>query len=552
MQKTAQTFYDMTYQLKIYGDYQVTKLPTGRDLVETLVAHLPLNNPIVEVIPFKDTAVYREKAVKQQDFFQAMLQHSMQQSDPALLYAAKDIGLRGEAFLKGVYDEGVMSAMPERKKGESDEDYADRKQAYLINRMPLILTCPDPQNCYPSRDHIDCHPVEMIEVYPTYAGIVKALFPKWKTAKKGNDIVIMVEYWNPEKFCYLADGTPATEGDNGFEDNIYGLTPYTHVYSGMGARDVDNTPESKAVNIIFEAQELIKQQCRLYGYMDKATAFAATPIISTDKEQADYEGVGLKVTPGMVLYGGEKVSVDWAAANLPAGILQAIMMNESRINRIQPGVLRGQAPSGVEHGYPMALMIGEARLEFGTALENLKVLFARALDQMRVLIRDVAEEDIPIWGKDNALTLSKKDCEGAFRTKVEFDSSTPESRAERALTGQRLRQGGSISLYTELKVWQGNKNPEKEINRIMAESILKHPAVQRPIAVEAVREIKGEQVAMLVEQAMTEGEAGAVRKAGSTGIPMGGRPEAEMPEDVLAGALTKRGKARRGEPTEGS
>jgi len=545
MQKNAQDFYDLNYKIEIQEEYRKIKLPTARQMVDTFVSHLPLTNPVVEVIPYKATEAYSKKAVKQQEFYQALLQHSLNQTEPAIPYAAKDQGLRGEAFLKVIYDIAVMENTPKKKDGEGDEDFETRKHEYLLERMPLLITCPEPQNCYPFGGEIDCRPVEMIEVYPAYVSDIKAIWPEWITTKKDMDTEVFIEYWNDDKRCFLAGGTVVTDG---FEDNPYGKVPYVHIYSGWGHRTPDNEPEKKAVNMIFEAEDLIKQQCRWNAYLDKAVSWASMPTAEAEGAEEDYGETGLRLEPGIISYGGEgrNVKVSWVAQNLPAGILQAIGMNDAQINKVQPGVLKGEAPRGIEAGYPMALMIGESRLQFGVPFENLKTLVARALELVRYIIRDISDEDLPLWGESKALTLGSKDCQGAFRIKVDFDSISPEAKAERALAGQRLRQGGSISRYTELEVWQNNKNPDKEIARMDAESILKHPVLQREAAVEAVREIKGEQAAMRVEQAMAEGEAGAVRKGESTGIPVGGRTERELPETVLAGAMTKRSKALRG------
>lgn len=548
MQKTAQDFYDMKYEIKILEGYQPIKLPIARQLVETLVAHLPLTNPVVEVIPFKDTTAYYAKAINQQEFFQALLQHSLAQSEPAILLAANDIGRRGEAFIKTVYDFDLVNNGLKKDDKESDEDYKLRKQSYLIERMPLVLTCPDPMNCHPFSGHVDCHPVEMIEVYNIYAGELRRMFPDWKSSKKDTDTGVLIEYWNAKKYCYLAEGVALT---NGFEDNPFGFVPYTHVYSGWGARTDDNLPEHKAVSMIFAAENAIKELSRYRAYLDKALAFSSMPVLHTEKEQNEYPEGGLKIHPGMVLYGGEKVDISWMAANLPAGILQAIMLGQSEINKAQPAVLRGEAPRGIEAGYPMALMIGEARLQFGVALENLKTLIGRALEQVRYLIRDVTEEELAMWGESKALTLSREDCQGAFRIKVDFDATTPETRAVRAKVGSDLRAAGSISHYTELKVWQNNKNPEEEMDRMTVEGIMKHPAIQRYIATRALLKKGEKEAAVLVEQAMSEGEEGAIRKAESSGIPLGGRPERKIPEDIIAQALSKRGKALRAEPTEG-
>ena len=176
-QRKAQQFYDMDYEVKILGEYQVIKLPTARQMIDTYLGHLPLSNPIVEIIPFKLTENYRRRAINQQDYFQALLQHSLSQADPAIPYAAKDMGIRGEAFFKVLYDTGALEGLPEQEKGETAQDYKERKEAHLISRMPIRLMAPDPMNCYPSADHIDCRPMEMIEVYNIYAGHLRLIFP---------------------------------------------------------------------------------------------------------------------------------------------------------------------------------------------------------------------------------------------------------------------------------------------------------------------------------------------------------------------------------------
>ena len=541
--------YDLNYEIQIHAAYRKIKLPTARQMVDTFVSHLPLTNPVVEVIPFKATEVYNKKAIKQQDFYQALLQHSLNQTEAAILLAANDIGRRGEAFFKVVYDIDAIEKIPEQRKDESKEDFETRKHEYLIERMPLVLTAPDPMTCYPFGGEIDCRPVEMIEVYDAYVGDIRALWPEWITTKQTTDTAAFIEYWRDDKRCFLADGKVVTgTPKDGFEDNPYSKSPYIHVYSGYGTRTLGNEPEKKAVNMIFEAEDLIKQQCRWNAYLDKAVSWASMPTAKAKGAKEDYAEGGVKLEPGMVSYEGEEkeVEISWVAQNLPAGILQAIALNDSMINKVQPAVLKGETPKGIEAGYPMALMIGEARLRFGIPLENLKTLVARALELVRYIVRDVADEELPIWGESKALTLSSEDCKGAFRIKVEFDATTPEGRANRALVGQKLRQGGSISLETELRDYHNNKNPKKEVSRMLAESIMKHPVLQREAAVDAVREIKGEQAAMRVEQAMVEGEAGALRKAESSGIPVGGETESELPEDVLAQAMTKRSKALQG------
>ncbi len=542
--KTQQTkdknFYNLKYTINKLEGFEKIKLPTARQMIDTAVSHLPLSKPVIEVIPFNPTAPFKAKAIKQQEYYTALLTWNMRQVSNMVHVAGKDLFLRGEAYIKTLWDESVLGATEDM----SDDD----KQSLMIEKMPLRMTCPDPMSCYPSPDHIDCHPTDMLEVYDVLGAQIHRIWPNWKPGAADNAKFKFAEYWSAEQVCFLADNDPVTDG---VEDNIYKVVPYTHVYSGYGHRDTDANPESEAVSLITHVTQIIEEQCRLHAFMDKGASFAAIPMLILPGTESDYDNPPKMPYPGQVVYlgdtvGGERAKVEWAASNLP-NILTAIQLNDGLLSKVQPGVVRGEAPQNIEAGYPMALMIGEARLQFGLPLQNLQTLVARALDQVRVLIRDVAKETVPIWGETGAITLSPDECQGAYRVNVEFDSSTPEARANRALMGQRLRQGGSISTETELKVYHNEKDPKKEINRMRAESIMTHPVLARKAAVDAVRAIEGEQAAEAIRLAMEEGEAGAERKAESSGIPQGGRTEAELPEDVLGQAMSKRGRAVRGE-----
>lgn len=548
-QKRWQDFYDLNYDIKVYKNYQKIKLPLGRQMVDDFVSHLPLFNPIVEVIPFKETKPYLERAIKQQEFFTALLMSTAQQVENAIVGAAKDIGILGEAFWKVSYDTVAVEGLKPGD-GESDEEFKTRKQEYLLNRMPIQLTARCPQNCYlPVFDHVDGRPVEIVEVYPVTAGQVRSLFRDWKSQKKGGDIVVFAECWNDKTVCFMADGIECQPG--GFVENPYGLVPYAHAYSGLGQRTEEYKPETIAVGLIFKAEDIIKEQSRWHAYLDKGMSFAAMPIANAAGEKEDYdEGNGIKVEPGAVYYGGDekKVTLTWAASNLPSGIFQALMYGESLLGKMQPAVLHGEAPQGVQSGYPMAVMVGQARLQFGIPLENLKTMVARGLELVRYVIRDYAKEDMPVWGESRAVTLSPKDCEGAYRIKVDFDATTPEEQANRALVGQRLRQGKSISHYTELKTYHNDKNPVKEISRMFAEDIVASPSMQQYITLKATEQVVGKQAALQVAGNMAEGDAGARRKAASSGTQVGGEQESQLPEDVLAQAMAKRTQASRGQP----
>ena len=534
MQKDAQQFYDMEYTFKIYEGYERIKLPTGRQLIETFLSHLFLDNPKVSVTPFSDNNTQRKKADKQRDYYEALLRYYLMQTDNPIVQAATDIGLRGEAYFKVLYDVGVIEGMP----AEVRDDKNTRLE-YLVDHIPLKIMCPDPMNCFPPTDDvIDCRPVEMIEIYNVYAGQVRRIWEGWKSSKQDTDIVQFVEYWRDDARCFLADGKPVTEG---IEENSYKISPYVHVYSGLGTRTPNKEPEKRAVNLIFEAQDLIKQQSRFYSYHDKALAFASCPIVSVPLAQAEYTKLTgmakLTISPGAVFYGDTKPTIEWAAKSIPEGIQQAIAINDMMINKSQPAVLRGEVARGVEGGLQTAYMLGEARLSFGIPMMNLKTLLSRSLQIVKNLIVNAVDEELPIWADKRALTIGKKDCEGAFLITADFETESEEALLNQAVGLQRLRQGGDISLRTALELNPLIKNPRQEYNRIKAEQIQTHPSLQRKVAVDALNALGETEQAQIIGQEMQAGEAGAARKAASTGIPEGGAVEEETPENVVARAI---------------
>jgi len=542
-QAEDQDFYNLKYELKIHDEFKQIKLPSARQLVETFVSHLPLSNPMLNVIPFKPTNPYVLKAAKQQEFYYSILAHSMQQMDNFILDGAKDMGLRGEVFVKLEVDSEALEEKVE------DEDKLATK---YLERLPFRLVAREPMNCYPHPDHIDCHPVDMIEIYSVLAEDVRRVFPTWKGQQANNLPVRFVEYWAAKEKCFIAGGIPITDG---IDENALGFVPYVHTYSGLGIRDSDNSPLNRAVSLIRYLHDVLIEEARLHAYLDKATAFAALPIVELPGMRADYEEGGRKLVPrpGDVYYRGEHLGeapahVTYAAAGIPGGILNTIAVYEGILGKAQAQVLAGQTPTGVEAGYAMALMIGQARLQFGVPLGNLETVVARALEMVRFLIRDVIRQPLSVWGKNKAITLKPEDCEGASRLNVTFEASTPQGMMNEALGLQRLRQGGSISRQTELELSPLVKNSKDEMHRLDAESLAKHPVLQRRAAYKATEALYGAKEALAVESEMAEAEAGAERKAESTGIPMGGQPETMTPEAIIQQAvLGRRGRALRGE-----
>jgi len=531
-QKINENWYDLQQDIKVHEVFKKIKLPSARQMVETFVAHLPLGNPEVKVTPARDTEDYKKRTSKQRDFYEALLLYNSQQIDNFMRSSAKDIGLRGEAFLKVQWNKNNLTP---GLKGEAwDEE--------VLERMPLSLLVREPRNCYPNEIHNDCRPYDMLEQYSILAGTVKVLYPgMWKCNKADRTIITFTEYWDKDSMCLLADGEPI--GDGVFE-NPFGFVPYVHVYSGYGHRDSNNSPESKAVGIFQACLDLLAQQSRYYSYLDIATAFAAMPqvILPGRKEDLGPEGgKDLIPKPGRVWFTGEtpeSAKIVWTAQGIPAGIIQAIAMNQNLLGQIQSDVLRGTG--SVESGYPMSLMIGEAKLQFSVPLENLQNLFSRALEMVRLTVKNVIRQEIPIWSKSSIITLSPKDCEGAYRISVSFDSSTTEAAINRALTLQKLRQGGDISKETALELNPLIKDPYKELVRLQAEQLLSHSSIQQWIALKAINAKAGADAAQSVADAMKEGQAGAIRKSESTGIPIGGVLEKPQPQSVIEQAMSRK------------
>lgn len=547
-QTKAEKMYDLDFTFKVHRKFEKIKLPTARNMIETFMSHLPLFNPVVEVIPFKDKNPYKKRALLQQEFGNAYLRHLLAQTDNPILSGAKDLGIKGELFFKIVYDTEAWNNL-EKKEGELDSEFKERVELQRAGIFPVLWLCPDPASCFPSANHTDGRPDDIVQIYTLTAGQIRRQWPNWKSSKLDTAPIRVVEFWSLWEYCVLADSEPLTDG---IEENSYGFVPYIHFYSGWGSRDENNAPEKKAIGLLYGKYDSIIALSRWHSYLDTAVALSSMPQVVAEGSPTDYPEGGLELAPepGKVYFTqeGRKVTFSWAAENLPSGLMNAIMLQRGIIEgEGQPSVLQGVAPRGIEAGYPMALMVGQARLKFGVALENLQAAIARGLELVSNLIQNQVEGEVSIWAKNKMLTLSPQDCEGLYRYEVEFDAISPEGRANRALVGQRLRQGGSISLFTELKEWQNIKDPQKEISRLQAESQMKHPAIQQLIANRVLREEASVEEQAAVLKAMMEGEAGMKRKAESTGIPIGGRAEAELPEDVLRQAIGRRQRALGGE-----
>jgi len=521
-QEEDEKFYELTYEVGISDPYKVVRTDAARIRVDSLVDHIVTNNPIVSVIPRSQKEKYIKQADKLERFYQGWVVIIVSQNPNPVRENTIKMGLRGEIFWKILHINKEFPK-PERKEGESEEDYKERLDLWEIQKLesfPLYLLVPDPMNCYPHPFEVNGRPLDMLETFERTVEEIQQLYPEWTNPQKkelGKN-VIWDEYWNDNIRCFFADGEPVLKPE--ISPNPYGFTPYRHAYAGYGHTGGKYEPEKIARSIIYSARDMIEQESRNLSYADSQIAIWSHPRIVTNLSPTELTEIDL--SPGQVIHlpdgcvygesnpqpGGKYFFIHEGASPSPE-LFNFIGMLKSYIQESSPSSLRGVRMPGVTSGYEQAIETGQGRLKFGGPLDAIQTSFANILGDGLRIIESLIRESVSVHGTREGRdieTISPQDINGYYRCHVKLEAEEPELNDRRAALGDKLwnHGQGSISWQRNLQEYQGVADASSEMAQVIAEQTI----IQSPVLLKA-REMKAlEELGMReeIEQLMVEEE----------------------------------------------
>ncbi len=531
-------YYELVYDAKVPPEYPTRMPSTARDWIDVGIRHFTLDNPKSKVFQRNDSNTAREQVALLETFYNFWLRKDIAR----IKDAAKKLLIRGEAFLKV----------------NMDDTYFGNDSEERLFYFPLFITVPDPINVYASPAHNGTVPTDVIESFDITVAEAEAMCDKngwkWASTKPADKNVKWFSYYSPEWRCFLLDGEPVLTPE--VQPNLLEFCPYVHINSGAGQSNYEGKPEYMYRSLIWGKRDMLKLEVRVLSALDAINSHYAWPrymaslsdsaamdelkklypggVVPTNPDEWWYE---IKERAEIKILGGEQP---------PPGLFQEYAFLQTQAQ--PPEVLAGLRPQGVYSGQHQETLLATAKPIYKDAFQNLENglgvamgMGAKIIEKVYkypVQIKNFASEDSRAYRK-----LSPFEINGHYDCEVQLLAEPPEATDIRKALGKGLRQGGSISLKTELRQYQdmSEKESEDEMAQIAAEEVMKEPFIREVVAKDAMTRLGMEKELEMLTAAEQEAKQKVVRN----------KPPVPAGEGMNMSLARQRGRVTGGVPTPG-
>ena len=424
-------------------------LPTARDMVDTFVNHIDIQNARVFVNKKGTSRSNLEESEMMRKFYLGLIHRTNTEADISpWRVVAKHYALHGLGVFKTVWDADRWVDKPIQG-GESDEAYAariDEWRASTHESLPVVIQAVNPFCVYPDPSYGGRQFV--IEVQERTCFDVSKRWPDWNNPKdkKLSDKVKYVQYWDMTYRCDLIDGEKVLKTPDGIVEHKYGFIPYVLIDSGLGNMSSDNDPRKRYVGALRYIYDLLIAESRDFSIADCVLKKTAWPwgVIEDD-------GSGMAATVGKIdqqfgtytqLPKGLKIR-EMTPQVPPDALTQHMYRTSSYItSHAAPNSVRGLPEQGVRSGSDRRLMIAEAASRYQYATEAFKNGTAKVLTNCARLVKNVIPGNFNVWARTPTdefdIEIDKAKMKEPFTCYVEFAPISEEDEYRRHDDLERL------------------------------------------------------------------------------------------------------------------
>ena len=413
---------------------------------------------------------------------------------PPFSQAKHDLPLMGGAVIKWLINPDVLKE-PEQKRGESKENFKERKDAWALHLKyvdPFIVKPLDPTTVYPNPGSGELKYIievqerkvmSMWENYPEWTD-PKAALKSMQKQQRDNPLrpVKWVEFWSwiwegdewQGWYIVEADGQRIIEAPN-----LYRHVPYSFRYSGLGRTDADADPGKLAVSILNLIEGELISEIELKTAMTALWQYHVFPRLKAKGIDAKEVAKRFNVAAGGIIEIPIGAGQDVEYLTVPApniAMLDYIARVEQAIDRRVNPALGGTRTA--DAGIHQALQIGQAIKSIETmklAVNGMATDFIRGAAQ--IMQNPIFDITMAVGGGSEgepSRMISRKDFAQAHLT-ARFEAVDPTEndrnmlsllsvkRDPKTLSRQTFREHALASLIDD--------NEEEEA-RILAEAIL--------------------------------------------------------------------------------
>ncbi len=503
------TYYELLFRDKLglpeeYKEEGVV-LPTARDIVDAGTNHI--STVYARFIrPMRGTdEEAKTQAEMLRKFDTAMFYRTKIESGVSPWRTAAKHGCTyGMWCFETLYDESRVPDEPEKEKGESDEDFAEKMAIYngeLYDALPIVIRAVHPRNVYP-----DPNGEFMIIEEPKTIMQAKSEWPHLTTALTVTGIIqgdkkdtTQVSYFdNKYRAIYMA-GNPVLQAADkeGVIEHDYGHVPYVVGYSGLGNADKSSKPEKQAVGLIRYLRALLRSESFAYSVYNIVLKSHSWPITFVSGPGAAALA-NIKLKFGKIYEKPPGVTIEDYVKSPPPEMVMAHMEYTASVLAASaaPRSVRGLPEAGVRSGTDRSLIIAEARLKYDSITEQMQLTTAKVMSNCTKIAERVVPEDFNLWARapdeEVDFRIDRAKIKHHYTTFVEFTSVSPEEEARRHANMLNLVKGGIISTTTGRRRYLSHIDPTAEDIRVEAEKLRNNPVVQEVLAQIVATQLAGE------------------------------------------------------------
>lgn len=487
-------FYELEFSNRLHlpEEFQAEGviLPTARDLVDTAVDHTDIMNPRVWINKKGTSKKSEEEANLLRKFGLGILyRNNVEASVSPIRVGAKHYWMHGLSVIKTVWDADRWVDRPEKKKGESEDNYAariDQWRASHHDSIPIVIQSINPKNIL--LDPYYEGGMFIFEIREDLCFNVQQRFPWWGNpqGKKISDRIEHISFWTQDYRCEFYDREPVLKVPGGVAKHSYGFIPYTPIDTGLGNLSADNDLKKRYVGILRYIKDLLVSESRDYSIGDvilKRTAFPwgylTGPNTQAVTEVAQKFGEYSRLPDGVEIH-------DMSPKVPPDALLSWLSVSSNYLAaHAAPASVRGMGEQGVRSGADRRLLIAEASTRYQYSNEAFKHGIAKVLSNCARIMKNVVPGNINVWAKTPTdefdIEIDKAKMKEPFTFYVEFAPISEEDEYRRHDDLERLVSSGIVPPKWA-RQQMSNIDPEAMEREDMKERIKADPMVQQVLS----------------------------------------------------------------------
>jgi len=528
---------------------------TAKTVVEGVTSHVKPKSFSVKFRPLKNTEKGREQADGIEDAGHEFLErHGIAKASSSLTECAKNTSMYGLSFMRTLFQPQKWGKHPVKSPGESGEDFDYREALWEAQRsidLPFQTDAIDPLNVLPGPGKRV--PDYLFETYQIEPFALQSQFPLLQDA---NPFATkqFTAFWSPEQWQYFLGGSPVmtygkSDADNSTQalarwfdpklnettvlrpndDNLYGIVPYTTVWSGLGKRSPEGKPEEEAVGLIWPLMSLLKEEARALTAISIILQVTAQPRFLSRNAPRGKLNIGM--APGDVTEVGQAIIEPFPEIRIPPD-LYSIMNIISQQMEMMLGakLLTGMRPAGVTSALFEEILLEQAEQRYKTFIESLEDAYSMVLAQMLFIWENIVKEKIP------GIKIDPSKIRGHYRGTIEFHYDDIAKQRIQTMIAKMLFQAGLFD-FEKAHDFMGTENTSDVRRGLIKDKMYSDPNMIAAIGLKLLEEsgldqvydkaMKKTQSAPIQLSSLTPSpqEEGALSKMLTKGVEEGVRPE---------------------------